>query len=81
MSKEHPNLGSFQLLKPAPGVCQECGVDHTPEMPHNQQSLYYQYDFYGKHGRWPTWKDAMEHCTQEMKDFWIKSLAEHGVKV
>lgn len=81
MSAEHPHLGPFQLLNAAPDVCQECATKHDPRMPHNQQSLFYQYDFYGKHGRWPTWKDAMEHCTPEMKAAWTKALAERGVEV
>jgi mannose/cellobiose epimerase-like protein (N-acyl-D-glucosamine 2-epimerase family) len=34
--------------------------------PHNQQSLYYQYAFFGEHGRWPTWKDAVAHCAPEV---------------
>ena len=47
------------LLKTPPDTCPECAVKHGPNEPHNQQSLAYQYDFYGKNGRWPTWEDAM----------------------
>ena len=56
-------------------------MEHDPRTAHNQQSMYWQYHFYGKHGRWPTWKDAMAHCTDNVKAQWIKLLAEHGVKV
>lgn len=74
-------VGAFQMLPPAPDVCQQCAVKHEEEMPHNQQSLYWQYWFYAKNGRWPTWADAMGHCSEEMKTKWIAALAEHGVKV
>ena len=67
------------LLPPNPGVCQECAVAHEPEMPHNAQSLYYQTKFNMAHGRGATWKDAMEHCSKEMKADWIKALKEKGV--
>lgn len=64
-----------------PGTCPECAVAHDPKQPHNQQSLFYQYKFYNEHGSWPTWKDAMAHCTEDIKGFWTKELAERGVKV
>ena len=76
-----PNLGGFALLPPAPGKCQECAVDHDASQPHNQQSLFYQYHFYGDKGRWPTWADAMAHCSPEVKEQWTKILKEHGVTV
>ena len=69
------------MLPTKPGVCPECAVDHPPEHPHNQQSLTYQYDFYGKNGRWPTWADAMAHCATEMRQFWTDELRKHGVEV
>jgi hypothetical protein len=70
------------ILLPAPlGTCQECAVKHDPAMPHNQQSLHYQYNFYFKHSRWPTWKDALAHCTPEMQARWIAALKEKGVDV
>ena len=65
----------------APDVCQECAVKHDPEMPHNQQSLYYQYKFYQKHGRWPTWEDALAHCSTEMQDAWKESLKKRGIMI
>jgi ribosomal protein L40E len=65
------------LLPPAAHLCQKCAVDHDPAMPHNQQSMFWQYWFYkDSGGRWPTWKDAMAHCTDEMKAHWIKALKE-----
>jgi hypothetical protein len=65
---------SFGILPPKAGNCSVCGVDHEPTLPHNTQSLYYQYAFYGEHGRWPTWADAVAHCTDEMRATWAKEL-------
>jgi len=73
--------GMTLLGNTPPGTCPMCATAHEPDMPHNQQSLAYQYKFYDFHGRFPTWADAMAHCTDEMKDFWIASLAEHGIEV
>ena len=56
-------------------------MDHLPEHPHNQESLHWQYHFYQKNGRWPTWLDAMAHCSPEMQDHWIIELRKHGVKI
>jgi len=55
------------LLPCNPEVCQECAVKHSPEQPHNQQSLYYQYKFYGKYKKFPKWKDAIAHCSESIK--------------
>lgn len=76
-------LGRFKVLrgKLEEGQCAECAVRHDPAMPHNQQSLFWQYSFAEKHGRWPTWKDAMAHCTPEMQAFWKSELEKRGVKV
>ena len=74
-------VGDLHLLPCAPDVCQECATKHEATMPHNQQSLYYQYHFYSRKGRWPTWKDAMKHCDKKMKACWISELAKRGVKV
>lgn len=69
------------LLPCAPDVCQECAVKHDSGMPHDQQSLYYQYKFYNQHGRWPTWEDALEHCTTDVQDLWKDALRESGVLI
>ncbi len=62
------------LLPCAPDVCQECAMDHPHENPHNQQSLYYQMRFHAQHGRWPTWTDAMAHCTEPVRQHWKQAL-------
>jgi hypothetical protein len=72
--KEEKN--SLMMLGPGPGVCQECAVDHPHDQPHNRDSLTYQYTFYAKHGRWPTWSDAMAHCPYKVQLAWKVRLVE-----
>ncbi|PNU02495.1 hypothetical protein [Novosphingobium guangzhouense] len=69
------------VLPPHPDKCQVCASDHEPELPHNAQSIYYQMTFNMEHGRGPTWLDAMEHCTEEMRALWRDALMERGVDV
>lgn len=71
--------GKLKLLKPSPDVCQECAVNHLPEQPHNRDSLYYQIWFYDRYGRYPTWKDAIAHCSDKLKFLWKKELTSRGV--
>lgn len=73
-------LAPFQLLPAKPGTCPQCAVDHAPEMPHNQQSMFWLYWFYNENGRWPTWKDAMSHCSDAMKAHWTRELHKAGVE-
>lgn len=81
------NIKSIDLLKegillpPAAGKCQECAVAHDPAQAHDAQSLYYQMSFRKIHDRWPTWKDAIAHCSPEIKKFWIEQLKKHGIEV
>jgi hypothetical protein len=69
---------NFGILPPKPGHCSVCGVAHEPAIPHNAQSLYYQYAFYGEFGRWPTWADAVAHCSDEMQALWTLELHRLG---
>lgn len=65
--------------------CSVCGADHEPELPHNRESLLYQESFRraegeaGRQERWPTWNDAMAHCTEEVRQGWTKALAMFGI--
>jgi hypothetical protein len=68
--------GGFKMLPGPPGTCQWCHVKHDPTHPHNRDSLSYQMKFHAVKGRWPTWTDAMAHCSDEMKGFWRKHLVE-----
>lgn len=75
----HIEASGLFLLPPAPDVCQECAVKHAPADPHNRDSLYYQYHFYAEHHRWPTWEDAMSHCSEEVKEVWHRELKKLGI--
>jgi hypothetical protein len=66
------------LMPPPPDSCETCGVKHDPSQPHNAQSLYYQYAFYGEHERWPTWKDAIAHCDDATRENWERELKQLG---
>lgn len=78
---EMKNIDGFKLLPAKPGTCPKCAVKHEDSQPHNQQSLYWQYYFYADYGRWPTWADAMAHCDEQTKSFWVSELAKHGIIV
>jgi len=69
----------MMLLPPKPGTCPICATAHGPREPHNAQSLYYQYRFYGVRGRWPTWADAVAHCDARIKSYWEQTLRDRGV--
>lgn len=69
------------LLPPPAGTCQECGRAHPVEAPHDAQSMYYQYAFYGQHDRWPTWADALAHCPDHIRMIWTDLLAMRGIDV
>lgn len=64
----------FKILPPTPGSCSVCGVPHVEGQPHNAQSIFYQYRFYGAYGRWPTWADAIAHCTENVKQVWTEQI-------
>jgi len=72
---------TLTLLPPKPDVCQKCAVDHPPEYPHNQQSMYWHVWFKKEYGRAPTWSDAMEHCDPVMKGLWIEALAKRNIVI
>jgi hypothetical protein len=57
----------FMLLKPGPDKYQECGIDHSPDQPHNKDSLFDNFWFHKHHGRWPTWEDAIADCDEKIR--------------
>lgn len=67
------------MLPAAPGLCPECARGHPPEQPHDM-TLFYKYAFYHRHQRFPTWSDAMSHCTSEMQTVWRAALRENGIE-
>lgn len=64
----------MMLLPPAPDTCPICAAKHENTAPHNCQSIYYQYRFFGIRGRWPTWADAIAHCDEETQSQWKAEL-------
>lgn len=68
----------MMLLPPPPDTCPTCAVKHGPHEAHNAQSLYYQYRFYGMHGRWPTWADAIAHCEPQVREIWERAIRARG---
>ena len=80
-AKEASEQAKMMLLPPPKDTCQVCAVKHDPRLLHNQQSLFYRYHFYAQHERWPTWKDAMAHCSDEVKAAAIAALKKQGVEV
>lgn len=78
---ELKQIGAFKLLPPAKDCCQVCAVKHSPDQPHNKQSLYYQVVFENENGRAATWADAMAHCSDEVKQKWTVALLKKGLKI
>jgi len=74
-------IKDMTLLPAKKGTCPICATKHEPNEPHNQQSLFYQVKFFKENGRYPTWEDAMAHCSEEMKNFWIEALRKHGITI
>lgn len=63
------------------GKCSQCAVLHEPDEPHDKKSLAYAYSFYAEHDRWPTWADAMAHCTEPVQLAWQAALLARGIDV
>lgn len=91
MTRKEPEVtavpfAAWSVLPPAPGLCQACAKEHEPEQPHDKGSLFYQYWFRsqeakaGREERWPTWADAMAHCTPELRRLWREELTKRGVE-
>lgn len=77
-------MDSFEDIRvnaPGPGACKICAAVHSPEQPHDRDSLYYQYRFRKRHRRFPTWDDAMAHCTDTVKAAYRVVLAKRGITI
>lgn len=77
--------GGLKMLPGPPGSCEWCHVKHSPDQPHNWQSMPYQMKFKTLNGRWPTWSDAMAHCSPEVQAVWreglVESMKEHDLPI
>ena len=77
--KMNENMEEIKVVPPFPGSCPICATVHKPEEPHDRDSIYYQNLFRRKHKRFPTWTDAMSHCTETVKAEYAKRLAQRGI--
>lgn len=73
------NMEDIRVVPPSPGMCPICAAKHDPAEPHDRDSLYYQNWFRRKHKRFPTWEDAMEHCTDDVKEKFVRCLERRGI--
>ena len=67
------------LMPAKPGVCPKCGRDHEDSFPHDRDSMLYQYTFYDENGIFPSWADAMAHCSEGVKAYWMEQFAARGI--
>ncbi len=74
-------MDEIKIIPPVPGACRICATKHDPAEPHDRDSLYYQNWFHRKYKRFPTWKDAMAHCSELTKAVFQAELAKRGVNV
>lgn len=75
-------MDSFEEIRiraPGPGACRICAAVHRPDQPHDRDSLYYQNWFYKRYRRFPTWADAMAHCTDAVKAEYKSLLGRRGI--
>lgn len=71
----------IKIMPPGPGTCRVCAAMHAPGLPHDRDSLYYQNWFHKRNGRFPTWSDAMSHCSESTRRRFIEVLARSGITV
>lgn len=69
------------ILPPKEGACWICGDEHNSRDPHNAGSLLYQHRFRKRNGRYPTWADAMAHCTRKTMERWVDRLQKKGIRI
>ena len=69
----------ISIEAPRPGACPLCAMTHDPSGPHDRNSLYYQMRFYRQHRRFPTWNDAMAHCSGPVQMKTWQELIDNGV--
>jgi hypothetical protein len=62
------------ILPPAQHLDQKWPVAQKEMEAHNAQSLYYAFWFNDTDVRSPTWRDAIAHCPDDIKEAWAKYL-------
>lgn len=74
-------MGEVRITAPVPGSCPVCAVKHDKDDPHDLNSLYWQNRFYKGNRRFPTWADALKHCSPESRAMWVERLKNAGIEV
>ena len=74
-------MGEVRITAPVPGTCPVCATKHEEQEPHDLNSLYYQNQFFKAHKRFPTWADALRHCSQMTKTVWVEKLKKAGIEI
>lgn len=74
-------METIKVLPPLPGACRLCAARHAADQPHERDSLYYQVRFYQKFRRFPTWEDAMNHCSEDVKAAFRRQLTARGIEL
>ena len=74
-------MGEVRITAPVPGTCPVCATVHEEQEPHDLYSLYYQNQFFKAHKRFPTWADALRHCSPITKAVWAEKLKKDGIEV
>jgi hypothetical protein len=73
-------MKTLQMIPPGPGCCPVCAAAaHGDEMPHNRDSLYYQWWFSVTNDRAPTWADAALRCSDATKARLKQHLIDYRV--
>lgn len=73
------SMDEIRITAPVPGTCPVCATKHDERDPHDRDSLYYQNQFFKANKRFPSWWDAMGHCTDMTKAVWAEKLKKRGI--
>lgn len=79
MRKRGDSFEEIRIYAPGPRACPICAAKHAADQPHDRDSLYYQNRFFMRHRRFPTWEDAMTHCSEKVKIEFTALLAKRGI--
>ena len=60
-------MDEIRITAPVPGTCPVCATKHDERDPHEANK------------RFPSWWDAMSHCTDMTKAVWVEKLKKRGI--
>lgn len=75
------SIEEIKIAAPGPRTCRICATAHRPEQPHDRDSLYYQNWFFKRYRHFPSWADAMAHCTEAVQAEFTATLAKRGIAI